>query len=531
MKVLLVNPKYPQTFWSFNRVMRMLGKRVLLPPLGLLTVAGLLPKAWNLTLVDMTIRNVSETEWDSCDLVMVSGMISQCAGILEVVREAKRRGKTAIVGGPWAFHFPEDALKAGAAIVVKGEAETIIQELLQAVADGKTGIVIQATEKADLEKSPTPRYELLEIENYVDMAVQSSSGCPFQCEFCDITLMFGRKVRTKSPDQILNELQILYDLGWRRSVFFVDDNFIGNAPKAKTLLKALIPWMEAHGNPFVFYTQASVNLAADTEMLELMARAGFYRVFLGIETPDEESLRGAKKFQNVHADLDSVCRVITEAGLQIIAGCIIGFDGEKSGADKRLIEFAERNSIPEMFVTLLQAGPGTELWNRLKREGRLLSSDYDENFGSQTGLINFIPTRPIREIVAEFSSLYDVLYDPGAFLERTFRHFSLMKGNPPIQKFSMPFPGELRAVFTTLVRQGILYPSRFKFWKYLFSALWNFPSRFRFFIGTCVTAEHYYEYRRTIRKELETRLLNCVKPGTEGCSESAAVLGKIGVAD
>jgi radical SAM superfamily enzyme YgiQ (UPF0313 family) len=507
MRVLLVNPKYPQTFWSFNKVMSLLGKKVLLPPMGLITVAGLLPDDWDLKLVDMTIRDVSEDEWSRSDLVMVSGMTSQCAGILATVREAKRRGKTVVVGGPWAFHFPEDALKAGAAIVVKGEAETTLTALLEALAAGKSGIVIEASEKANLEHTPPPRYDLLEIENYVDMAVQFSSGCPFQCEFCDITLMFGRRVRTKTADQILAELQALYDLGWRRSVFFIDDNFIGNAPKAKALLKALVPWMEERGNPFVFYTQASVNLAADPDLLDLMARAGFYRVFLGIETPDEDSLRAAKKFQNVAADLDRVCRVITEGGLQIIAGCIIGFDGERAGADRRLIDFAVRNSIPEMFVTLLQAGPGTDLWHRLKRENRLLSSEYDENFGSQTGLINFVPTRPMREIVKEFTSLYDVLYDPEAFLERTFRHFSLMKGQPPKQNFSMPYPGEIRAVAITLIRQGVLYPSRFKFWKYMFAALWKFPARFRHFLASCITAEHYYEYRRTIQKELENRLL------------------------
>jgi radical SAM superfamily enzyme YgiQ (UPF0313 family) len=507
MKVLLVNPKYPQTFWSFNKVMGMLGKKVLVPPLGLLTVAGLLPGDWDLRLIDMTIREVSEEEWNSCDLVMVSGMIPQCVGILETVREAKKRGKTVVVGGPWAFHFPEDALNAGAAIVVKGEAETTLTALLEALAAGKSGIVIEAPEKANLEETPLPRYDLLEIEHYVDMAVQFSSGCPFQCEFCDITLMFGRRVRTKSADQILAELQVLYDLGWRRNVLFVDDNFIGNSPKAKALLKALIPWMEERGNPFTFSTQASVNLAADRELLDLMARAGFYHVFLGIETPDEDSLRAAKKFQNVAADLDRVCRVITEAGLQIIAGCIIGFDGERAGADRRLIDFAVRNSIPEMFGTLLQAGPGTDLWHRLKRENRLLSSDYDENLGSQTGLINFIPTRPIGEIVKEFTTFYDVLYDPGAYVERTFRHFSMMKGKPPKQRFSMPFPGEIRAVAITLFRQGVLYPSRFKFWKYLLAAFWKFPARIHHYFASCIVAEHYYEYRRTIQKELENRLL------------------------
>ncbi len=521
MKILLVNPRYPQTFWSFNKVLRMLGKKALLPPLGLITVAGLFPKEWDLRLVDMTIRDISEDEWANCDVVMITGMISQCAGILQTIRESKRRGKITVVGGPWVFHFPSDALEAGADIVVRGEAETAVLQLTKALEERSSGVVIEPLRKADLTLTPVPRYDLLELHSYADMPVQFSSGCPFQCEFCDITLMFGRVVRTKSPEQILDELQILYDLGWRRSVFFVDDNFIGNISRAKKLLKVLIPWMRERRNPFAFYTQASVNLAADADLLDLMVQAGFYRVFLGIETPDEESLKLAKKFQNAAADLDQVCNSITRAGLQIIAGCIIGFDGERAGADQQLIAFARRNSIPEMFVTMLQAGPGTDLWHRLKREHRLFQSAYDENLGSQTGLMNFIPTRPMEEIVREFTDLYDELYAPEAFLERLFNHFSLMETVPPVQDGGLPYAGEIRAVAITLFRQGILYPSRWKFWKYLLLAIMKFPKRFRHFLASCITAEHYFEYRRTIRKLVQNSLATHKRTESEYAHSSA----------
>ena len=426
--------------------------------------------------------------------------------MVELIREGKHRGRTVVVGGPLAFHVPEDILKLGADIVVKGEAELAVPMLLEALKRGESGIVIETPQKPDLEQCVPPRYDLLDLHLYDSMAVQFSRGCPFHCEFCDITHMFGQEVRTKLPHQILKELEILYDLGWRRGIFFVDDNFIGKPLRTKALLKQLIPWMEARGYPFEFSTQASVNLGADQEMLALMVRAGFCRVFLGIETPDHEPLLHAKKFQNIALDLDQVCRTINEAGLQLIAGCIIGLDHERQGADQRLIDFADRNQIPEMFVTLLQAGPGTDLWKRLQDEGRLLPTYCADSFGSQTGLLNFVPTRPTTQIVEEFLHLYDVLYEREFYLKRTFNHFlrmvpaSINRHFPPLS-FS-----EILAVLTTLLRQGVLYPSRWTFWRYFIAGLLKFPKRIRHFISYCVVLEHYYEYRQTIKENLAARV-------------------------
>jgi radical SAM superfamily enzyme YgiQ (UPF0313 family) len=507
MKALLVNPSYPQTFWSLDEVLRMAGKKVVEPPLGLLTVAALLPKDWDLTLVELTVREISPQEWNETDIVMVSGMGVQSPAILEVIREGRRREKTVVVGGPWAFHFPEDALKAGADIVVKGEAEQSIAQLLEALERGESGIIIEARGWADLEDSPAPRYDLLAPEIYGALEIQFSRGCPYRCEFCDITLLQGRKVRTKSSLQILQELQNLYDLGWRGFVLFVDDNFIGNRSRAKSLLREMIPWMQERGYPFEFDTQASVDLAQDTELLNLMVHAGFSRVFLGIETPDTESLKLSKKYQNAAADLDRACETINRAGLQIIAGCIIGFDNERAGADQRLIDFAVRNQIPQMFATLLQVGPGTDLWNRMEAEGRLRWTGYDENLGNQTGLINFVPTRPLEEIVGEFIRLYDVLYDPEFFLDRTFKHFSKMKPSGIKKAFYPASYSELRALAVTMFRQGLMYSCRWKFWRYLFSALLKFERhRFELFLCTCVMGEHYYEFRRIIKQKLLARL-------------------------
>lgn len=506
MKTLLVNPGYPQTFWSFASVARMLGKRAVLPPLGLLTLAALLPRDWEIALVDLAAGQGCEADWERCDLVLVTGMHVQREGILEAIRRGKQHGKTVVVGGPWVFHSPQAALAAGADIVVRGEGENTVPLLLEALRAGRSGVVVEAAAGPDLKSSPTPRHDLLDAGRYMDMAVQFSRGCPFQCEFCDITLMFGRRVRTKSPGQILAELQSLHDLGWRRTVFFVDDNLIGNPPRAKELLRELIPWMEQRKHPFDFYTQASVNLAADDELLDLMVRAGFRQVFLGIETTDVGSLKQAKKFQNAAVDLGGACEKINRSGLEIIAGCIVGFDNEERGADRRLIEFALANQIPEMFVTLLQAAPGTDLWGRLEREGRLLNDGTDEGFLSQTALINFVPTRPTAEIVAEFVRVYEELYEPRAYLGRAFGHLSRMAVPPPRRGLFLPTLREIRGVANTILRHGVLYSSRGVFWRYLFTALRRFPERSILFLIYCLRGEHYYTYRRTVKAQLQELL-------------------------
>lgn len=503
MNVLLVNPPYPKTYWSLNAVLEMTGKKIHQPPLGLMTVAALLPKTWHIKLVELTEGPVNETDWVRCDLVMVSGMAVQYPGILECIREGKRRGKFIVAGGPAAFHVPEEILNAGADIVVKGEAEPLMPQLLKAIEERASGLLLEAEDWADLRDSPIPRYDLVDPGKYTGLAIQFSRGCPYKCEFCDITLMLGRKVRTKRIAQVLEELQNLYDLGWRRSVMFVDDNLIGNSRKTKDLFLRMIPWMESHGYPFEFDAQASVDLAEDSEMLALMVRAGFSKVFLGIETTDEESLRLSKKYQNLGKDLDEICRTINEAGLLVMAGCIIGFDNERPGADERVISFAHRNHIPIVFVSLLQAGPGMDLTKRLKSEGRLLGSGFGEDFGNHTGLMNFVPTRPMQSIVKELIRIYDVLYDPESFLDRTFNHFLRMKAPPFKKSMALPYAWEFRAVAHVLFRQGFRYTSRWKFWKYLFLSMVRFPrSRFGQFFASCVMGEHYFQFRNVVREKL-----------------------------
>jgi radical SAM superfamily enzyme YgiQ (UPF0313 family) len=505
MNVLLVNPRYPQTFWSFESVLAMLGRKVLEPPLGLLTVAALLPADWELTLVDLTAREISSTEWQAADVVMLTGMGCQHASLIRTVRAAKRRGKPVVVGGSYAFHLPNALLDAGVDIVVRGEAEAIIPELRDALAERRSGIVIEGVERPELAASPVPRFDLLDLDQYVEMSIQFSRGCPYHCEFCDITLMFGHRVRTKPGERIIAELQTLFDLGWKDYIFFTDDNFIGNPSKAKTLLRKMVDWNAARGYPYQFVTQASVNLANDPELLDLMVKAGFTKVFLGIETPDRESLVLSKKVQNVATNMDDACRTINRAGLQIIAGCILGFDNERPRADLRLFDFAVRNHIPEMFITPLQVGPGTGLFHRMQKEGRLLTEAYATDVGSNTGIPNFRTTRPVGDIMEEVVHLYEVLYDTESYLGRVYRCLLHMRP-PPIRKtFRLPAPEQLRAVAITFFRQGIKRSTRRVFWKYLIMALLRFPARIDRYVMACISGEHYHEFRSAIRARWEAR--------------------------
>jgi len=274
---------------------------------------------------------------------------------------------------------------------------------LAAIAQGQAEGTFRAAEKPDVTTSPIPRFDLLKRDQYLMMAIQFSRGCPFNCEFCDIISLYGRKPRTKEPSQTLAELQSLYDLGWRGSIFVVDDNFIGNQRNVKRFLRELIPWMEARNYPFTFLTEASVNLAEDAELLDLMARAGFYGVFLGIETPDQDSLQVTRKQQNMRNPLVEACRTINEAGLLIYAGFILGFDGEQPGAGDRIRAFVETTHIPQPMLGVLQALPNTALWQRLEREDRLLQDQGVTEVGDQNCLMNFTPTRPLVEIAREYA--------------------------------------------------------------------------------------------------------------------------------
>src|SRR5919202_2959300 len=434
MKALLLYPRFPQTFWSYDRFMEMAGLKASIPPLGIITVAALLPEDWEIRFHDRNVKEETDGDWDLCDIVILSAMLAQKQDFLAQIKKAVQLGKKVAVGGPYPTSVPEPALNAGANYLILDEGEITVPQFLEAIAKGEDHGIFRSAEKPDVTKGPIPRFDLLKRDDYLMMAIQFSRGCPFNCEFCDIITLYGRKPRTKEPQQTIAELQSLYDLGWRGSLFIVDDNFIGNQRNVKRLLRELIPWMEERNYPFTFLTEASVNLAEDTELLDLMAKAGFYGVFLGIETPDQDSLKVTRKLQNMRNPLVEACHTINEAGLLIYAGFIIGFDGERAGAGERIRAFIEETSIPQPMLGVLQALPNTALWQRLKQEQRLLEGLGAVEVGDQNSLMNFTPTRPMTEVAKEYVEALWTIYEPKNYLQRCLQQCLSITTNPQLNQ-------------------------------------------------------------------------------------------------
>jgi radical SAM superfamily enzyme YgiQ (UPF0313 family) len=401
----------------------------------------------------------------------------------------------------------------GADYLILDEGEITLPLFIDAISRGESsGIFRSGGEKPDVTNTPIPRFDLLEFDAYAEMSVQFYRGCPFQCEFCDIIVLYGRKPRTKSPAQLLAELDYLYELGWRRSIFMVDDNFIGNKRNVKLFLKELQPWMVAHEYPFSFATEASVDLAQDQELMDAMVRCNFGSVFLGIETPDEESLAFTQKFQNTRDSLSEAVYKITRSGLRVMAGFIIGFDGEKSGAGARIVKFVEQTSIPTALFSMLQALPDTALWHRLAKENRLRSKSANIN---QTTLMNFVPTRPLAEIASEYVEAFWELYEPSRFLDRAYRHYRILgeatypkKGKGAKKPLNWKV---LRALLTICWRQGVLRNTRWQFWRNLWSMYKHNPGGISSYLSVCAQIEHFLEYRQIVRDEIEAQVAEFLK--------------------
>jgi radical SAM superfamily enzyme YgiQ (UPF0313 family) len=515
MRTLFVYPEFPKTFWSYEKILELVNRKVLLPPLGLVTVAALLPQEWEMKLVDRNVREVSEAEWEWAELVVISGMIVQKADMAAQISKAKARGLPVAVGGPFASSTPDAPELQLADFKVLDEGEITLPLFVEAIEKGeRQGRFSSNGEKPDVTSTPVPRFDLLELDAYDSMSVQFSRGCPFQCEFCDIIVLYGRKPRTKTPDQLVAELQKLYDLGWRRSIFLVDDNFIGNKRNAKLLLPALKQWQVERGYPFSFATEASVDLASDDEMMEMMAEARFDSVFLGIETPDEASLSIAGKHQNTRSSLEESVDRITSYGIRVMAGFIIGFDGEKAGAGDRIVTFVSRTGIPAAMMGMLQALPNTGLWHRLEKEGRLIEEKADAKGVNQTNLLNFVPTRPIRDIANEYVDAFCRLYEPNAYIDRV-THYYTKVGKPRWQKYvktkalgkaSLPTWTDLRALSIVIWRQGFVRDTRWRFWNSLATIARRNPDNLEQFLVTLAHNEHFQEYRSVVTREIQEQL-------------------------
>jgi radical SAM superfamily enzyme YgiQ (UPF0313 family) len=511
MRVLLLYPLFPKSFWSFEKTLALVDCKALMPPLGLITVAAILPQSWEFRLVDHNIQEVTESDWDWAELVIISGMIVQKNDLLAQIAAAKRHNKLVAVGGPYATTSPQEVESAD--FLVLDEGEITLPMFIAAIERGDRSGVFRSTEKPAVTETPIPRYDLLDLTAYDNMSVQFSRGCPFQCEFCDIIVLYGRKPRTKTPQQLLAELECIYNLGWRGAVFMVDDNFIGNKRNVKLLLQELKVWMAEKGYPFGLTTEASVDLAQDDELMKLMVECNFKKVFLGIETPDRDSLALTSKFQNTRDPLTESINKITTAGMQVMAGFIIGFDGEKAQAGDRIVQFVEQTNIPLAMFSMLQALPSTALWDRLEKEGRLLNGSANIN---QTTLMNFVPTRNIEDIATEYVNAFWKLYDPAAYLERVFRYY-MMLGSVKNSKSLRPSWKSIRALGLILWKQGVVAQTRGLFWKNLIQVLVKKPRQLEIYLTLCAYLEHFTEYRFIVREQINTQLANYIasKPKVE----------------
>lgn len=421
---LLVYPRFDHpSFWDLTAACEVSGRRRISPPLGLITVAALLPSHWTFRLIDRNADELQDDDLDWADLVMTGGMLPQQPDALRVIERCKARGKPVVVGGPDVTSSPH--AYGGADFRVIGEAEGVIDEFVRAWNSGARRGDFQAEKfKADVTTSPTPRFDLLKPGYYVDVNVQFSRGCPFTCEFCDIIELYGRVPRTKTTEQVLAELDALHALGHFGNVVFVDDNLIGNKKAVKAFLPHLRAWQERHGYPFTFATQASVNLADDEVLMAMMRDANFWMVFIGIETPDGDALVAAQKKQNTRRDLADSIHKIYRYGMAVTAGFIVGLDGEKEGIADEMVALIEAADIPLCMVGLLAALPQTQLTRRLRREGRLHAdpdtSLFDASVGSDqcTAGLNFETSRPRRDVLNDYASVIRRVYEPTAYFER-----------------------------------------------------------------------------------------------------------------
>lgn len=483
MRILLVEPRTPDTFWSFRHALPFIGKRASNPPLGLLTMAGLLPPDWDLRLVDMNARTLRTEDIRWADTVMVSAMLAQRDSLVEVIRRCRQAGKPVIGGGPLFSADPADNL--GVDHVVTGEAEELAAALVQDMRDGRVLPLYQAARFPDLALTPLPRWDLIDLRDYATMSVQSCRGCPFDCEFCDVVALNGHRPRYKSPARFREELEALRSQGWSGPTFLVDDNFVGDPRRCKEILRAIIAWRGETSSRMTFLTEASVNMAEDPELLRLMVQAGFKKVFLGIETPSAESLKGCHKIQNLRCDLSAAVRRIQRAGLEVMGGFIVGFDSDRADIFQRQFEFIQRTGVVTAMVGMLQAIPRSRLYQRLALEGRLRGDCSGDN---TRAAFNFEPKLDRDFLVENYRSLMRRLYEPDTYYRRVLVFLKNHKPSGPRGRVS---GRDLLALPRSLWLMGIRERGRRAYWRYLSMTLIRHPDRIGLAITLAITGRHF----------------------------------------
>jgi radical SAM superfamily enzyme YgiQ (UPF0313 family) len=520
INVLMVWPRFPPSFWGFEGVLDMIPEKAMTPPLGLITVAALCPATWKIRLIDRAVEELRDEDLLWADLVMVSAMHAQRADAIAVLARARSLGRRTFIGGPWASSEPE-LLLLEADHVLAGEAEEVFADIAAALEQGTARRLYRVTDKPDMTRSPVPRYDLLRLNMYTSMPVQFSRGCPFQCEFCDIITIYGRRPRMKTPAQLIGELDALRRLGWRNEVFIVDDNFIGNYRQALLLAQELSVWQQRHKRPFSFYTEASIDLADRPDLLAAMVEANFMYVFIGIETPSGEALKESKKFQNLRSNNVQQIRVIQEAGLWVLGGFIVGFDSDDETIFDRQLEFIDRTAIAWAMAGVLQAPPTTALYDRMKREGRLIeNSQGTSNFSAP----NFRTMLPLPVLLRGLSTLLAGLYEPASFFQRAFRSLEVWRPRgqqPP----NLPMSYNLRVLFASIWRQGVRSSYRRAYWRFLGLMAWNWarqPAKMWLGFMVLLSAHHFVIYARQVADELEQACRGLVVEDRAPANEPAA---------
>jgi radical SAM superfamily enzyme YgiQ (UPF0313 family) len=485
MNVLLIYPKFPDTFWSFSYALRFVGKKSAFPPLGLITVAALLPKQFQMRLVDLNVEGLGEDDLEWADAAFISAMAVQRKSVVHVIERCKAKGLKVVAGGPLFTSEPNAFGQVDH--LVLDEAEITLPAFIDDLKNGCPKKIYNADGYPDLHQSPVPLWDLIDMRRYASLNIQYSRGCPFNCEFCNITTLYGHTPRTKTPQQVVTELDVIYQAGWRGNIFFVDDNFIGNKRSLKAhLLPALIKWRKDKKG-CVFFTEASINLADDPELLALMVEAGFDSVFIGIETPDTNSLTECCKTHNKNRDLLQDVKKIHRSGLQVMGGFIVGFDSDPPSIFQRQIDFIQQSGIVTAMVGMLQAPPGTRLFERLARQQRVCTEFSGDNVDGRT---NIIPAMGLDKLIDGYRSIMQQIYSPRKYYQRVRRILKELK------KPAAVIPADrqrILAFWRACLRLGVLGKERFQYWRLL---MWTMVQRPKLMPLAVTLAIYGYHYRK-----------------------------------
>lgn len=499
MKILLIYPEYPDTFWGFSHALKFVGKKAPFPPLGLLTVAAMLPGSWEKQVIDLNVQKLDDRKFMWADYVFISAMTIQRQSVNDILARCRQMGVKTVVGGPLFTTAPADFDEADHLIL--GEAEISLPAFLKDLMNGCARHIYSSDGFAELKKTPVPLWELIDSRKYGAMNIQYSRGCPFDCEFCDITQLFGRKPRSKSSEQLVLELDALYQSGWRGGVFFVDDNFIGDKRKLKNeTLPAIIDWAKKHNYPYDFYTEASIDLADDSELMALMVKGGFEEVFIGIETPHDKGHDESGKTQNRNRNLLDSVKKIQLAGLQVQAGFIVGFDSDPPSIFEQQIAFIQESGIVTAMVGMLTALSGTKLYQRLEREGRLLGNTSGNNTAVS---LNFIPNMKPEALINGYRSILTNIYAPRHYYQRVT---TFLKDYQPqsLRPFRIK-SGYIGGFFKSMLFLGVIGKERIYFWKLFF---WSLVTRPRLFTLAITFAIYGYHFRKITETMSWTGMFN-----------------------